>query len=144
MRNNHEEKINFMRIAASIANMGFTNEQLDLLVCLYELVETKGGKGNIEDVVMIEHDVKFRVSEKFKTKLENKVNSAMKEENTTGTTLISYRKYNGSPAKTTVFSKPFNALSIEEIEATLTEKEGVPKIFKWWRGTIELEPKEEE
>lgn len=54
------EKINYYRIAAGIAGMGFTNEQLDLLVSLYDLTLKKNGKANIEDIVRVEVEVKER------------------------------------------------------------------------------------
>jgi len=57
---NHEEKINNMRIASSIAGLGFTYEQLDLLVSFYELIIKKGDKSNIKDVVLIEKEVEER------------------------------------------------------------------------------------
>lgn len=34
----HEQKVNYMRIAAGIVGYGFDNKGLDMLVSLYELV----------------------------------------------------------------------------------------------------------
>lgn len=56
----HDEKINYMRIAAGIAGFGLKTEHLDLLVCVYELVLRKKGKANIEDVIEIERDIMKR------------------------------------------------------------------------------------
>jgi hypothetical protein len=56
----HEEKINYMRIAAGICCLGFTNDQLDKLVSLYELVIKKEGKSSLEDAIRIEEEVKER------------------------------------------------------------------------------------
>jgi hypothetical protein len=64
----HEEKINYLRIAAGICAFGFTNEQLDLLISLYELVLEKKGKASIEDAVAIELKVKERAENKNKLK----------------------------------------------------------------------------
>jgi hypothetical protein len=58
----HEEKINYMRIAANLCRFGFDNASLDLLVNLYELTLEKKGSTTIDDVVVIEHLVK----EKYK------------------------------------------------------------------------------
>lgn len=69
----HEEKINYMRIAAGIAGFGMKNEHLDLLVSVYELILEKKGKGNIEDVVKIESEVKHRADIKARSELLDKV-----------------------------------------------------------------------
>jgi len=62
----HEQKINYMRISAGIACMGFTNKQLDLLVCLYELVTDKKGNSNLLDVCKIEALVGEREASRLK------------------------------------------------------------------------------
>jgi hypothetical protein len=67
----HDEKINYMRIAAGIAHFGFSNEQLDLLVSIYDMILKKEGKGSIEDVVRIEFEVKERT---IKNAISEKVN----------------------------------------------------------------------
>ena len=69
----HDEKINYMRIAAGIACFGFSNEQLDKLVSLYEMVIKKKGGGTISDVVDIEHEVKNRSDVKSRKDLLDKV-----------------------------------------------------------------------
>ncbi len=56
----HEDKINYLRIAAGIAGYSFTVTQLDLLVSLYELVVINGGVTNLDQVVFIETCVKDR------------------------------------------------------------------------------------
>ena len=56
----HEQKINYMRIAAGICSLGFTNNQLDLLVSLYELVISKEGNTSLDDTVRVEHEVNER------------------------------------------------------------------------------------
>jgi hypothetical protein len=69
----HEEKINYMRIAAGICSFGFRNDQLDLLVSLYELILKKKGKSNVEDALNVEHEVKNRADTKAKQDLLDKV-----------------------------------------------------------------------
>lgn len=68
-----EEKINYMRISAGIAGFGFRNEQLDLLVSLYELILEKEGSSDIEQIVQIELEVKNRADAISKSKLLDKV-----------------------------------------------------------------------
>ncbi len=63
-----EEKINYMRIAASVCGFGFKNEQLDLMVSLYELILEKKGESDIASISKIEEDVKER--EKINRKLD--------------------------------------------------------------------------
>jgi len=65
----HEEKINYMRISAGIACIGFTNKQMDLLVCLYELVTVKKGDSNLLDVCKLEALVEQREAERIKEKM---------------------------------------------------------------------------
>ena len=67
------EKINYMRIATGIAGYGFRNEQLDLMVNLYELVIQKKGKTDVSDVCKIEGEVKKRADIKSKKELLDKV-----------------------------------------------------------------------
>jgi hypothetical protein len=69
----HEEKINHMRIAAGICHYGFSNEQLDLLVSLYELVLERKGNTDIDSIVRVEHAVKSRADIKHKQNLLDKV-----------------------------------------------------------------------
>ena len=128
-----------MRIAANIANIGFKEGQLDLLVSLYEFIMSNGGKSNIDDIIAIEEMVKFRESGNVELKTNKKLKdiNPIKEK---GTTLISYRKYQGSNRKTYIFNKPFNSLSIEEIESVLAEVTITDKVYKWWRGSIDQEP----
>jgi hypothetical protein len=69
----HEEKINYLRIAAGICGYGFKNEQLDLLISLYELVIKKQGTTDLESVVAIEQEVKHRMDIKSRQDLLDKV-----------------------------------------------------------------------
>lgn len=74
----HEEKINYMRIAAGICGYGFKNESLDLLVSLYELILEKQGKSDIEDMVRVEVAVKQRADAKKRSELLDKVSEIQK------------------------------------------------------------------
>lgn len=69
----HEEKINYMRIATSMCNYGFRNDQLDLLVSLYELVLEKKGETDVNSVTKVELEVKSRADAKSKSDLLDKV-----------------------------------------------------------------------
>jgi len=69
----HEEKINYLRIAANLCSFGFTNDQLDLLISLYELVLDKKGNSAIDDVARIEVAVKKRAEAEKKKELEKTV-----------------------------------------------------------------------
>ena len=62
----HEEKFNYMNIAASICNMRFSIEQTDLLISLYDGVCKYKGKYNLEQVLKIKSDVKGRAVENIK------------------------------------------------------------------------------
>jgi len=62
-----------MNIAASICNMGFTLEQTDLLISLYDGVCEYKGKHNLEQVLKIKTDVKERanvIAKKVSKKVE--------------------------------------------------------------------------
>jgi len=65
----HDEKINYMRIAAGMASFNLTNAHLDLLVSLYELVIKTEGEGTISDAVEIEMAVEQRALEAEKIAL---------------------------------------------------------------------------
>ncbi len=73
MKTTHEQKINNMRIAAGIAGFGFSHEQLDLLVSLYDLVQKKKGQTDVDSIVSVEFAVKKRTEEKRKKKLIEKI-----------------------------------------------------------------------
>ncbi len=69
----HEEKIDYMRIASGICNYGFNNEQLDMLVSLYELVLEKKGDATMQDCSKLQVEVKYRASVKKKQELLDKI-----------------------------------------------------------------------
>ncbi len=56
----HNQKINYMRIAAGLAGFHIANKDLDLLVSLYELTLEKGGEATIDDAVRIKCEVEDR------------------------------------------------------------------------------------
>lgn len=72
----HEEKINYMRIVAGICCLGFTNEQLDKLVSLYELVIEKQGGSTVDDAIQIEHAVKEREKKRLIEKIPDETPKA--------------------------------------------------------------------
>ena len=57
---NHNQKINYMRIAAGLAGFHINNKELDLLISLYELTLEKGGEATIDDAVRIKCEVEDR------------------------------------------------------------------------------------
>lgn len=71
----HDQKINYMRIAAGICGYGFTNKQLDLLVSIYDLVTEKQDETSLKDVVKAECDVKQRDDVKSRQELLDKVST---------------------------------------------------------------------
>jgi len=69
----HEEKVNYMRIAAGVAGMGFTNHQLDLLISLYDVIIEKEGMTNLQDIIKVEMQVDEReLINKTNDKTKNK------------------------------------------------------------------------
>jgi hypothetical protein len=70
---NHEEKIDYMRIAAGICNYGFTNTQLDMMVTIYEYVLKEKGKGNLAGIASLQVEVKKRADIKKRQELLDKV-----------------------------------------------------------------------
>lgn len=64
----HPEKIKYMEIASNLCRLHFTNEQLDILVSLYELVIEKKGNADMKDVATVEAKVKSRVINDLKRK----------------------------------------------------------------------------
>jgi hypothetical protein len=69
----HEQKINYMRIAAGIVGYGFDNKGLDMLVSLYELVIEKQGESDLKTISEIEADVKKRDDLKKRSELLDKI-----------------------------------------------------------------------
>lgn len=59
----HEEKITYMKIAASLVGYGFERQGLDMLVSLYELVLQKKGETDLHSIVDVELAVKARYVE---------------------------------------------------------------------------------
>jgi hypothetical protein len=69
----HEEKINYMKIAAGICGYGFDTKGLDLMVSLYELVIEKQGDSDLRSISKIEAEVKHRADVKSRSELLDKV-----------------------------------------------------------------------
>nr|MBA3901482.1 hypothetical protein [Bacteroidota bacterium] len=73
-----EEKINYLRIATGVCGYGFKNEQLDLIVSLYELVLEKKGETDITSICKVEEAVKKTADIKNKQELLDKVGDNVK------------------------------------------------------------------
>jgi hypothetical protein len=56
----HEQKIDYMRIATSISNMGFEKHHLDLILSLYELVLAKEGETDLVSILRVQSEVEMR------------------------------------------------------------------------------------
>lgn len=69
----HEEKINYMRIAAGIVGYTFDPKGLDMMVSLYDLVLEKQGETDLKMICEVEADVKNRDNIKRKKELLDKV-----------------------------------------------------------------------
>lgn len=67
----HEEKMQYMRIASSICGFGFTDDQIDLMVSLYDSVTEKQGETNLKDIILIQALVDKRKIEREMEKLLN-------------------------------------------------------------------------
>lgn len=69
----HEEKVNYMKIAAGIVGYGFETKGLDLLVSIYELVIQKEGNTDLWSITKLEAEVKKRADVKSRSELLDKV-----------------------------------------------------------------------
>lgn len=58
------QKIEYMRHAANLCNFGFSYDQLDLLVSLYDLVSEKGGDTDLKMICQTEYEAKERAEER--------------------------------------------------------------------------------
>jgi hypothetical protein len=56
----HEEKINYMKIAAGIVGYGFDKKGLDMLVSLYDLVTKHEGDTDVKQIVKVQTEVEER------------------------------------------------------------------------------------
>lgn len=56
----HEEKINYMKIAAGIVGYGFDKKGLDMLVSLYDLVTKHEGDTDVKQIVKVQTEVEKR------------------------------------------------------------------------------------
>jgi hypothetical protein len=72
----HEEKINYMKIAAGIVGYGFDKKGLDMLISMYDLVLEKKGETDLHSIVKVECAVEEREKERVEAKkLNNKSDS---------------------------------------------------------------------
>jgi hypothetical protein len=69
----HEEKINYMKIAAGIVGYGFDSKGLDMLVSLYELVIEMKGDADLKTISQVQAEVKKRDDIKSRSELLDKV-----------------------------------------------------------------------
>lgn len=74
-----EDRIKHFKMACSFCNFGFTDEGIELLVAMYELVVSKGGQTNIEDLVNTRHSVLEKYREIEMDKFNNKYDALAKK-----------------------------------------------------------------
>ena len=64
----HEEKVNYMKIAAGIVGYCFDKKGLDMLVSIYDLVLEKKGETDLHSIVKVECAVEEREKERIEAK----------------------------------------------------------------------------
>ncbi len=69
----HEKKIEDMKIAAGICGFGFSYDQMDLLVSLYDLVCEKGSETDLHSISDTEFKAKERADQRSREALLDKV-----------------------------------------------------------------------
>lgn len=69
----HEEKINYMKIAAGIVGYGFDTKGLDMLVSIYELVIEKKGETDLHTICKVGAEVEKRDNIKNRSEIIDKV-----------------------------------------------------------------------
>ncbi len=73
----HEEKIHYMKIAAGIVGYGFSTEQLDTLVSIYEMVIEKKGETDLKNILTVQEGAKKRADIKHRSELLDKVSEKL-------------------------------------------------------------------
>lgn len=68
-----EEKIEYMKMAAGLCNFGFSHEQLDLLVSIYELVIEEKGDTCLSKVFKLSREAEDRANVKARQDALDKV-----------------------------------------------------------------------
>lgn len=66
----HEKKIKYFTVALNICKFGFTEEQVDLMVSVYDKVLEKEGETSLDDIFKIKVDVEKRFIEQNTPKTE--------------------------------------------------------------------------
>jgi hypothetical protein len=61
----HDEKINYLRMSLNICSFQIKQQDIDLILTMYEMILLKKGDATIQDTLKIENQVK----EKYKAKL---------------------------------------------------------------------------
>lgn len=69
---NQKEKINYMRIAASIVGFGFNPKDLDMLVSIYDFVKENKGDSDLRSITKIQVEVEKRNKSLIKDNKETK------------------------------------------------------------------------
>lgn len=69
----HEEKVNYFRIGCNLCRYGFTNEQADLLLSIYEAILEHKGSMDLAHLTQIEIDSVSRERVRGTQKMLDKV-----------------------------------------------------------------------
>lgn len=62
-----EEKVNYMRIALALCNIGVNDAAAEVMVKVYEGIKFKGGSFSVQDAAEIEAEVKEKYERKEET-----------------------------------------------------------------------------
>ena len=54
----HDEKIQYLKIALGLVGIGIKNEDLNLIISVYDLVLEKKGETTLDDIVKVEYKIK--------------------------------------------------------------------------------------
>lgn len=74
----HEQKIDYMKIAAGIVGYSFDKKNLDMLVSLYDLTLEKKGETDLDSIVQVKLDVDRRAEEALKQETLDKFSKKKK------------------------------------------------------------------
>jgi len=69
----HEEKISYMRMAMGLANFGFSEEQLDLLVSMYDLILEKEEETDLDSMTTVVMDCRSREDARVEANIKKEI-----------------------------------------------------------------------
>lgn len=69
----YNEQTKYLRIACNIAKLGLNDEQLYLLLSLYELIKDKKGKADVQEICDLETKAKNETNSVKRSKLLDEI-----------------------------------------------------------------------